>query len=243
MDKYRRIYVPPQKPADNEVRISNRTLISGVINYIQNVFVEKQFKTIDIIGTSTAIEKAIKVALYLRKRSKGLSLITKIFNIETSDIYEPIEEGLDQVELKRKIPAIKITASFQPQNSKDPGYLEPLSESEFQAINANIEEKLPERGRFRRGRMRGRNRSPRGNRNYNNFNEENRSDQKDNDRNEKNQGYENHRGRYRRGRMRGRRDNGEKRIFGKPRIKEEKEEEKKNVSEKINKEHEDSGWS
>jgi len=167
MDKYRKVLPQNSKPADNEVRVSSRSIISGVITYIQNTFKDQNFKTMEITATSTAIDKAVKIALYLRKRSKGMSLITKISCLKTKDVYEPIEEGLDIVEVERKIPAIKIIASFQAQDSKDPGYLAPLPENEIQTNYTRPEREGPQRGRFRRGRGRGRFGSRRNYRGYN----------------------------------------------------------------------------
>ena len=170
MDKYRKVQPQSQPPAENEVRVSSRSIIGGVITYIQNTFTDKKFKTMEITATSTAIDKAVKIALYLRKRSKGMSLVTKIMSLTTTDVYDPIEEGLDRVQVERKIPCIKIIASYLPQDSKDPGYLAPLPDNEIQANYARPERDGPQRGRFRRGRGRGRGRFGNRRNNYRNYN-------------------------------------------------------------------------
>lgn len=77
-----------------------------------------------------AISKAVTVAEVLKHRVAGLHQVTQLSSVETVDVFEPLEEGLDRVESKRHIPGICIRLSLDPLDEGDPGYQAPLPASQ-----------------------------------------------------------------------------------------------------------------
>lgn len=106
-----------------------------------------------------AISKAVTVAEVLKHRVEGLHQITQISSIETVDVFEPLEEGLDRVENKRHIPGICIRLSLDPLDESDPGYQAPLPASQVSPPLVSVhsyrgdgEHKQSRRSRKSRGR-------------------------------------------------------------------------------------------
>jgi len=131
MDKYRRKDKVREKTPENEIRVTTQTLISNYLRYINTLFVEKKLETIIIRSTGNAIGKAVSLAEVARRRFKGIHMVSEITTIEIEDEYEPIEEGLDIVKLKRRLTSFNITLSKkEPANKNVPGYMPPLPESE-----------------------------------------------------------------------------------------------------------------
>ena len=129
MFKYRKVNSPPEKHPDNEVRVSNSQTLRAYLIYINGLFEEKKMDTIVLRGTGFVINKCTSVADLVRRRIKGLHEIVEFGSIEIPDTYEPLEEGLDQVTLKRKIPFLSIKLSKTPLPTDHPGYHAPLPES------------------------------------------------------------------------------------------------------------------
>lgn len=73
-----------------------------------------------------AISKTVIVAELLKHQVADLHQITEVGLIETVDRYEPLEEGLDVIQITRKIPMISIQLSLEPLDSAHPGYQSPL---------------------------------------------------------------------------------------------------------------------
>lgn len=150
MYKYRKLESAAEKHPDNEVRVSNNRTLRTYLVYINGLFEEKKMDTVILRGTGFVISKCTSVADLVRRRIKGLHEIVEFGSIEITDTYEPIEEGLDEVTLKRKIPFISIKLSKSPLPKDHPGYHEPLPESEVTPFVAYM---APTGGR--RGRPRG----------------------------------------------------------------------------------------
>lgn len=89
-----------------------------------------------------AISKAVTVAEILKHRVEHLHQITQIGSIETVDVYEPLEEGLDRIETKRHIPSIAIQLSLDPLNRDDPGYQSPIP---VELVTKGFDDKEPRR--------------------------------------------------------------------------------------------------
>lgn len=151
MIKYRKVETEPEKHPENEVRISNNRTLRTYLVYINGLFEEKKLDTVVLRGTGFVISKCTSVADLVRRRIKGLHEIVEFGSVEITDTYEPIEEGLDEVVLKRKIPYISIKLSKNPLPTDHPGYHEPLPESEVTPFTAFV----PPTGFRARGRGRG----------------------------------------------------------------------------------------
>eukprot|EP00831_Metopus_contortus_P015407 TRINITY_DN163_c0_g2_i5.p2 TRINITY_DN163_c0_g2~~TRINITY_DN163_c0_g2_i5.p2 ORF type:complete len:277 (-),score=55.05 TRINITY_DN163_c0_g2_i5:22-852(-) len=131
MFKYRKIRSATQKNAENEVRVSSQKTARNYLRYIAGVFEEKKFDTIVIRGAGFVISKCLTIADRVRNMVKGIHEIVNFENQEIEDIYEPLEEGLDRVVLKKKVPMISITLSLKPLEKDHPGYHAPVPESQI----------------------------------------------------------------------------------------------------------------
>jgi len=147
MNKYQLVSdIKPEEPSkDNEIRINKNGTISKYISYAIKL-IQQENKTFVIRAMGLTIQKAITVAEILKRRIAGLHQLTELGSVEVIDIFEPLEEGLDRVEVTRKIPAINITLSTQPLNSYHPGYQAPIPPDVFAQVSAQ----RPNRG-SRRG--------------------------------------------------------------------------------------------
>ncbi|TYZ61243.1 hypothetical protein PybrP1_006058 [[Pythium] brassicae (nom. inval.)] len=130
MDKYRRVEKSKAHDAApveaNEIRITQQGNVRSYISYANGLFAEKHERGVVLKAMGNAISKAVTVAEILKHRVANLHQITQISSIETVDVYEPLEEGLDRIETKRHIPSIAIQLSLDPLNKDDPGYQSPI---------------------------------------------------------------------------------------------------------------------
>ncbi|KAI9914499.1 hypothetical protein PsorP6_008259 [Peronosclerospora sorghi] len=118
MDKYRRVEKPRRdeqtmQVEPNEIRITQQGK-------------EKNERFVVLKAMGNAISKAVTVAEILKHRVAKLHMVTRISSIETVDVYDPLEEGLDRIETKRKIPSISIQLSLDELDRDDPGYQSPI---------------------------------------------------------------------------------------------------------------------
>ena len=162
MEKYRIKNKPSEKGAETEIRVNNKTSFGSYLGYIGSLF-EKAKEMIEIKGTGYAIPKAISLAELVRKRFVGLFQIINFGTIEIVDEYEPLEEGLDTVILKRNLPFVNITLSKIQLDKEHPGYSDPLPEKEVRPFTKMAKTSSSAlHGRMIRGRSRGRRGGARG---------------------------------------------------------------------------------
>lgn len=140
---------------DNEIRITKNGIIGKYISYAFRL-IQDENKSLVIKAMGQTIHRAIIVAEILKRRIVGLHQINELGSVKVVDIYEPIEEGLDKVELTRQIPSITITLSTQELDIHHSGYQSPLSAELFAENNA-IRARGRPRGN-RRGPVRSQNR-------------------------------------------------------------------------------------
>jgi DNA-binding protein len=158
MEKYRRVLKPRDKAPSTEIRVTANTMMRSYLGYIASLFEQKNEK-VTIKGTGFAISKAISLATLVRHKFKGLHQIVDIGSMEMVDEYEPTEEGLDNVTLKRKVALVTITLSLKELDTAHTGYSAPLPESEVTQYEPFGTGSYEGRGRGRgerRGRGRGR---------------------------------------------------------------------------------------
>ncbi|KAF4321882.1 hypothetical protein BBO99_00004481 [Phytophthora kernoviae] len=127
MDKYRRVEKPrreeqPTPVEPNEIRITQQGK-------------EKSERLVVLKAMGNAISKAVTVAEILKHRVQNLHQITRLSSIETVDVYEPLEEGLDRIETKRHIPGISIELSLDQLDRDDPGYQSPIPPEQVTATS------------------------------------------------------------------------------------------------------------
>ena len=140
-DKYDLVSKNQEKTEKNEIRIGANGITASYIRYAGNLYHEHKPEegvyTVLIKGSGAAISKACTVAEILRHRIKGLSQIIKITNNEVVDVYEPREEGLNTVTIKRKLTVIEIKLTTEKLDGQNVlGYQPPLPESEIREFDA-----------------------------------------------------------------------------------------------------------
>ncbi|OWZ08811.1 Aspartyl protease [Phytophthora megakarya] len=131
MDKYRRVEKPRREEQTtqvepNEIRITQQGKVRSYISYANGLFAEKSERRVVLKAMGNAISKAVTVAEILKHRVANLHQVTRISSIETVDVYEPLEEGLDRIETTRHIPGISIQLSLDEMDREDPGYQSPI---------------------------------------------------------------------------------------------------------------------
>nr|CCA24566.1 aspartyl protease family A01B putative [Albugo laibachii Nc14] len=130
MDKYRRVDRTSREEhtaaSSNEIRVTQQGKIRNYMKYATNLLTENEQTSLYLKAMGNAISKTVIVAELLKHQVANLHQITEIGLIETVDCYEPLEEGLDVIEIARKIPMISIQLSLEPLDSAHPGYQSPL---------------------------------------------------------------------------------------------------------------------
>nr|GMD28007.1 glycine-rich cell wall structural protein 1.8 [Ipomoea batatas] len=119
MDRYQK--VEKQKPEsainENEIRVTSQGLVRNYINYATTL---------------------------LQRRFPGLHQHTSISSVSITDVWEPIEEGLQIVEQTRHVSMISITLSTEELNKNSPGYQAPSHVEQGKRYN-NYQSQQPPR--------------------------------------------------------------------------------------------------
>ena len=97
---------------DNEVRITSQGVISNYILYAATILLEKKQPELIIKSTGNAIPKAVILAETLKRRIKGLHQDNKVQTIESTETYEPLEEGLDTITINKRLTSLEIVLSI-----------------------------------------------------------------------------------------------------------------------------------
>jgi len=152
MDKYRRVEKPkPQEEPinENEIRITTQGKMRNYISYASNLFQEKQEKTVVLKAMGRAINKTVTIAEILKRRVPKLHQITQIESTDITDVWEPLEEGLDRVESTRHVSSITITLSLDQLDTRNPGYQAPIPEDQVKPFTTPAERPRGSRSRGR----------------------------------------------------------------------------------------------
>jgi len=130
---------------------------------------------VNLKAMGRAINKTVTIAEIIKRRVPSLHQITVIDSTDITDVWEPIEEGLETLETTRHVSSIQITLSTKQLDPTVSGYQPPLPADQVKPIPPIEEQTKPAsfqaavgRGSGRRGRgvgrVRGRFRSFRGGR-------------------------------------------------------------------------------
>lgn len=131
IDKYRLVNKESVPSKDNEIRVKAQGRHFYYAAYAGKLLFDGTAQIL-VLGTGKAIPKIIQVVEYLRKRVKGLHVVYSVQSTEFEDEYEPTEEGLDNVTVKRLVATLQATVSLKDEGLKDQvGYMAPLDESEL----------------------------------------------------------------------------------------------------------------
>eukprot|EP01083_Nonionella_stella_P009934 28423_1 len=109
-----------------------------------------KFDTIVLKATGRAINKAVTTAEVVKRRIAGLHQVTSLETLEITDIWEPLEQGLKEVETKRRVASITITLSRDESaiSLEAAGYQQPISSD---AIKPFSMQNRNRRGGYRSG--------------------------------------------------------------------------------------------
>lgn len=127
MDRYQRVEKPRAEDPikENEIRITAQGLIRSYITYASTLLQEKQAKEIVLKAMGQAISKTVAIVEIIKKRIPGLYQETSISSTRITDVWEPIEEGLETVEITRQVSLITVTLSLTELNKNSPGFQAP----------------------------------------------------------------------------------------------------------------------
>lgn len=78
--------------------------------------------SIEIRGTGNAIVKALILIELVKRRVGDLHQINNITSTEIVDEFEPVVEGLEKIEQKRRVTCLNCVLSKSPLNNDDIGY-------------------------------------------------------------------------------------------------------------------------
>ncbi|XP_042413270.1 RNA-binding protein FUS-like [Zingiber officinale] len=128
MDRYQKVEKPRRQPAainENEVRITTQGLVRNYVSYATSLLQEKNVREIVLKAMGQAISKAVAIAEIIKKRFPGLYQDTTISSVSITDVWEPIEEGLEPLEMTRHVSMISISLSTKELDTNSPGYQSP----------------------------------------------------------------------------------------------------------------------
>jgi len=139
---------------ENEIRITTQGKMRNYISYATNLLTDqnKKYNEIVLKAMGRAINKTVTIAEIIKRRIPGLHQITQIDSTDITDVWEPLEEGLDRLETTRHVSSIQITLSTSPLDPNNLGYQPPLPNDQVKPITLGERPRNP-RGRGGRGRF------------------------------------------------------------------------------------------
>ncbi len=137
LDKYTRISKNTGNISENEIRVKSSKETKFYVGYALHMLEKSNSESITIKATGNAIPKAVNVVEILKRRVENLHQINAVRNVEVEDTYEPLEEGLDTVVVKRYLSLIEITLTkkLDQKQKNEPGYQEPLPAHELNTVH------------------------------------------------------------------------------------------------------------
>ncbi|GKZ01554.1 hypothetical protein MPSEU_001106000 [Mayamaea pseudoterrestris] len=140
MDKYRLVQELPEETSTDfeqdcypQVRITQQGKPRNYISYALSLFSDGSHHTIVLKAMGRAINKAVTICEII-KRKLPVHQLHELSSVEMTDVYAPLEEGLDQVVSKRHVSCMRILLSLSSENMdiNHYGYQPPLSQYEMQ---------------------------------------------------------------------------------------------------------------
>ena len=133
LDKYIKTTEKDENLNQFEIRVKSNKETKYYVGYGLFMLQKQDSDCIIIKATGNAIPKAINIVEILKRRVEGLHQINRIKYVKVQDTYEPIEEGLDVVVVDRYLSLIEMTLTkeISHKTKMEPGYQEPLPESEY----------------------------------------------------------------------------------------------------------------
>eukprot|EP00250_Pteridium_aquilinum_P006438 c16364_g1_i1 orf=168-1181(+) len=131
MERYKRVNssrtTGPSSIKENEIRITTQGLPGSYISYAISLFQDNMATEVVLTAMGRAINKAVTLAEILKKRIEGLHQNITLSSSDVKDVWEPLEEGLETLEMVRHVSMISITLSTKELDVSSCGYQPPIS--------------------------------------------------------------------------------------------------------------------
>ena len=150
MEKYKKVRSEREPVPDGIIRVNRTINARQFIDQVLEIFNDQKKDEVILSSLGEAITKSVTIAEIVKHRVPGLHQVNEISTIVIDDEYEPIEEGLTAMTLKRKLTCLQIhLTKTKPKDTNVAGYQEPIPESE---VNADAGPDEEERAKQRRKR-------------------------------------------------------------------------------------------
>ncbi|XP_063421942.1 ribonuclease P protein subunit p25-like protein isoform X1 [Mytilus trossulus] len=114
-----------------EMKVNAGSKIRNLMGFAMKKMKEPTIKQMTWNGSGNAMNKAISCAEIMKRKTKGLHQISKVYYRRIEEYWEPKIEGLERLKVNRDIPAISILLSKEPLDSTELGYQAPGSYNAF----------------------------------------------------------------------------------------------------------------
>ena len=123
-EKYTQVKKEDEKLPENEIRVKRNARIGRYLSRANDLLTGKIVgdNTVIIKGIANAMENAVKLAELIKHRVKNVYQVNKISSITITDVYEPLEEGLDTLTFERQAAMLTIVLSTVPLDTEDAGF-------------------------------------------------------------------------------------------------------------------------
>ena len=122
MQGYKKVQKETTKTNDNEIRVTAKGQIKKYLGYALSAFNKREMESIEIRGTGNAIVKALILIELVKRRVGDLHQINNITSTEIVDEFEPIVEGLEKIEQRRRVTCLNCVLSKTPIDAEHIGY-------------------------------------------------------------------------------------------------------------------------
>ena len=144
-NKYRKVRpaadtIPPSTPG--ELHINPRRPVKVYVKDAVLWFRRENKARIVLKASGWAISQAVAAAEEIKRAVGGLHQVVTFGKRIVTDVFEPIESGLDTVTKERTIPSVEIVLATGQVDVKDPGYQTPLPSSLVKEMSVEEAEKL-----------------------------------------------------------------------------------------------------
>jgi DNA-binding protein len=130
MQGYRKINKDKVKTEENEIRITSKGSVTKYCGYARRVLERTDLKSIEIRATGNAIVKALILIEMVKRQVGNLHQLNRITSIEIVDEFEPLVEGLEKMEQRRRVTCFDCTLSKEPLDTEHYGYQVPEPKQE-----------------------------------------------------------------------------------------------------------------
>ena len=96
--------------------------IKKYLGYALRVLTKTDLRSLEIRATGNAIVKALILIELVKRRIGDLHQISKITSTEIVDEFEPLVEGLEKIEQRRRVTCFDCTLSKDQLDESDIGY-------------------------------------------------------------------------------------------------------------------------